>query len=85
MSLWAEEGEHHRGRIMLRGSNFLNADELAFFDDLMVAGAMESFEEGQLAGLSVDRFVTGEQVKVIGRRKMTSNSQYTTSGSAYGG
>ena len=37
VSLWVEEGEHHRGRLKLQGSSFLNADELTFFDDSMVA------------------------------------------------
>ncbi|KAK9291508.1 hypothetical protein L1049_019456 [Liquidambar formosana] len=69
VSLWAEEGEHHRGRVKLQGSGFLNADELTFFDDTMVACTMEAFEDGHLKGFSVDRFVSGQQVKVFGRRK----------------
>ena len=74
VSLWAEEGEHHRGRVRLQGSSFLNADELAFFDDAVVACTMESFEDGPLKGFSVDRFVNGQQVKVFGRRKSSSAS-----------
>ncbi|XP_039011023.1 uncharacterized protein LOC120140027 [Hibiscus syriacus] len=69
VSLWAEEGEHHRGRVRLQGSSFLNADELTFFDDSMVACTVEAFEDGPLKGFSVDRFVNGQQVKVFGRRK----------------
>ncbi|KAG6716779.1 hypothetical protein I3842_04G065200 [Carya illinoinensis] len=67
--LWAEEGEHHRGRVRLPGSSFLKADELTFFDEDMVPSTMETFEDGPLRGFSVDRFVTGQQVKVFGRRK----------------
>ena len=71
VSLWAEECEHHRGRVKLQGGSlsFLNADELTYFDDAMVACTMESFEEGPLRGFSVDRFVSGQQVKVFGRKK----------------
>ncbi|CAN6569334.1 unnamed protein product [Malus baccata var. baccata] len=76
VSLWAEEGEHHRGRVRLQGLSFLNADELTFFDDSMVACTMEAFEDGPFGGFSVDRFVSGQQVKVLGRRKPFS----TTSG-----
>ncbi|KAJ9128659.1 hypothetical protein P3X46_034643 [Hevea brasiliensis] len=68
VSLWAEEGEN-RGRVRVQGSSFLNADELTFFDDSMVACTMEAFEDGPLKGFSVDRFVSGQQVKVFGRRK----------------
>lgn len=74
VSLWAEEGEHHRGRVRLQGSSFLNADELTFFDDAMVACNMEAFEDGFLRGFSVDRFLPGQQVKVFGRRKSSSAS-----------
>lgn len=75
VSLWAEEGEHHRGRVRLQaGSSFLNADELTFFDDTMVACTMEAFEDGPLKGFSVDRFVNGQQVKVFGRRKSPASS-----------
>ncbi|XP_031256857.1 uncharacterized protein LOC116114857 [Pistacia vera] len=74
VSLWAEEGEHHRGRIRIQGSSFLNADELTFFDDTMVACNMEAFEDGSLRGFSVDRFLPGQQVKVFGRRKFSSTS-----------
>lgn len=77
VSLWAEEGEHHRGRVRLQGSSFLNADDLTFFDDSMVACTMEAFEDGPLRGFSVDRFVSGQQVKVFGRRK---SSSVTSSG-----
>ncbi|XP_068316342.1 uncharacterized protein [Pyrus communis] len=74
VSLWAEEGEHHRGRVRLQGLSFLNADELTFFDDSMVACSMEAFEDGHLGGFSVDRFVSGQQVKVFGRRKPSSTT-----------
>lgn len=74
VSLWAEEGEHHRGRVRLQGSSFLNADELTFFDDTMVACTIEAFEDGPLKGFSVDRFVNGQQVKVFGRRKSSTAS-----------
>ncbi|KAJ9164115.1 hypothetical protein P3X46_023729 [Hevea brasiliensis] len=73
VSLWAEEGAH-RGRVRVQGSSFLNADELTFFDDSMVACTMEAFERGPLKGFSVDRFVSGQQVKVFGRRKSSSAS-----------
>ncbi|XP_041002579.1 uncharacterized protein LOC121248243 [Juglans microcarpa x Juglans regia] len=69
VSLWAEEGEHLRGRVRLQGSSFLKADELSFFDDVMVPSTMEAFEDGLLRGFSVDRFVSGQQIKVFGRRK----------------
>ncbi|ESW24360.1 hypothetical protein PHAVU_004G124000 [Phaseolus vulgaris] len=69
VSLWAEEGEIHRGRVRLQSSSFLNADELTCFDDAMVPCPMEYFEDGPLKGFSVDRFVSGQQVKVFGRRK----------------
>ncbi|KAF4400734.1 uncharacterized protein LOC133037832 [Cannabis sativa] len=69
VSLWAEEGELHRGRVKLQTSSFLNADELTYLDDAMVATTMEAFEEGPLRGFSVDRFVSGQQVKVFGRKK----------------
>ncbi|XP_027162593.1 uncharacterized protein LOC113763089 [Coffea eugenioides] len=69
VSLWAEEGEHHRGRVKIQGSSFLNADEIAFLDDSMVACTMEAFEDGPLKGFSVDRFLPGQHVKVFGRRK----------------
>ncbi|KAM1183592.1 hypothetical protein COP2_001911 [Malus domestica] len=74
VSLWAEEGEHHRGRVRLQGLSFLNADELTFFDDSMVACTMEAFEDGPFGGFSVDRFVSGQQVKVLGRRKPSSTN-----------
>ncbi|XP_047324111.1 uncharacterized protein LOC124927699 [Impatiens glandulifera] len=80
VSLWAEDGETHRGRVKLQGSGFLNADELTFLDDSMVASPMEAFEEGSLKGFSVDRFVSGQQLKVFGRRK--SSSSPTPSGSS---
>ncbi|KAK8981516.1 hypothetical protein V6N11_027929 [Hibiscus sabdariffa] len=80
VSLWAEEGEHHRGRVRIQGSSFLNADELTFFDDAMVACTMEALEDGSLKGFSVDRFLNGQQVKVFGRRKASSASACTSSG-----
>ncbi|XP_065860101.1 uncharacterized protein [Euphorbia lathyris] len=74
VSLWGEEGEsNNRGRIKIQGSSFLNADELTFFDESMVACTMESFEDGPLKGFSVDRFVSGQQVKVVGRRKSSTS------------
>ncbi|GMH09062.1 hypothetical protein Nepgr_010902 [Nepenthes gracilis] len=72
VSLWAEEGEHRRGRVKLQGSSFLNADEITYFDDSMIACTMETFEDGPLKGFSVDRFVSGQQIKVFGRRKSSS-------------
>ncbi|XP_057475942.1 uncharacterized protein LOC130763940 [Actinidia eriantha] len=72
VSLWAEEGEQHRGRVKLEGLSFLKADELTFLDDSMVACTMEAFEDGPLKGFSVDRFVSGQQIKVFGRRKSSS-------------
>ncbi|XP_022888334.1 uncharacterized protein LOC111403909 [Olea europaea var. sylvestris] len=70
VNLWGEEGEHsNMGRVKLQGSSFLNADELTFLDDSMVVCSMEAFEDGPLKGFSVDRFVSGQQVKVFGRRK----------------
>lgn len=83
VSLWAEEGEHHRGRVKLQGSSFLNADEVAFLDDSMVACTMEAFEDGPLKGFSVDRFLPGQQVKVFGRRKSFSASVPAPSGILY--
>ncbi|OMO85952.1 hypothetical protein CCACVL1_09911 [Corchorus capsularis] len=81
VNLWAEEGEHHRGRVRLfQGSSFLNADELTFFDDAMVACTMEAFEDGPLKGFSVDRFVNGQQVKVFGRRKSSTTASASSSG-----
>ncbi|KAL8199679.1 hypothetical protein R6Q57_013247 [Mikania cordata] len=73
VSLWAEDGEHHRGRVKVQGTSFLNADELTFLDDAMVACTLEVFEDANspLRGLSVDRFVPGQQIKVFGRRKST--------------
>ncbi|XP_054781739.1 uncharacterized protein LOC129288919 [Prosopis cineraria] len=80
VNLWAEEGELHRGRVRLQGSSFLKADELSFFDDSMVLCTMENFEDGPLKGFSVDRFVSGQQVKVFGRRKYSSSASASTSG-----
>ncbi|MED6197882.1 hypothetical protein PIB30_061029 [Stylosanthes scabra] len=74
VSLWAEEGEVHRGRVRVQASSFLNADELTYFDESMVPCPMESFEDGPLRGFSVDRFVSGQQVKVFGRRKPSSSA-----------
>lgn len=76
VNLWAEEGEH-RGRVRIQGSSFLNADELTFFDDSMVACTMEVFEDGPLKGFSVDGFVPGQQVKVFGRRKSSASASGT--------
>ncbi|XP_021730187.1 uncharacterized protein LOC110697151 [Chenopodium quinoa] len=74
VSLWAEEGEYHRGRVKVQGSNnLLNADELIYFDDSMVASSLEAFEDGPLKGFSVDRFAPGQQLKVLGRRKHSSS------------
>ncbi|PPR99230.1 hypothetical protein GOBAR_AA21421 [Gossypium barbadense] len=80
VSLWAEESKHHRGRVRLQGSSFLNADELTFFDDSVVACTMEAFEDGPLKGFSVDRFVNGQQVKVFGRRKSSAASASSVTG-----
>lgn len=82
VSLWAEEGEHCRGRLKLQGSNFLNADEITFLDDSMVASTMEAFEEGPLKGFSVDRFLPGQQLKVFGRRKSFSSAPVLPSAAA---
>jgi hypothetical protein len=83
VSLWGEEGEHHRGRVRLQGSSFLNADELTFFDDSMVACTMEAFEDGALKGFSVDKFVSGQQIKVFGRRKPSPSASVTPSGTFF--
>ncbi|GAB2261634.1 hypothetical protein Droror1_Dr00002631 [Drosera rotundifolia] len=72
VSLWAEESEHHRGRVRVQGSSFLNADEIMFLNDSMVACSLEAFEDGVLKGFSVDRFVSGQQIKVFGRRSSSS-------------
>ncbi|KAJ4829749.1 hypothetical protein Tsubulata_043744 [Turnera subulata] len=82
VSLWGEEGEHHRGRVRLQGSSFLNADELTFLDDYMVACTMEAFEDGALKGFSVDKFVSGQQVKVFGRRKSSPSVAASSAGIA---
>ncbi|KAH1207039.1 hypothetical protein AAZV13_16G170500 [Glycine max] len=82
VSLWAEEGEVHRGRVKLQSSSFLNADELTCFDDAMVPCPMEYFEDGPLKGFSVDRFVSGQQVKVFGRRKSSPASDSSSAGFA---
>ncbi|KMT04842.1 hypothetical protein BVRB_7g170120 [Beta vulgaris subsp. vulgaris] len=74
VSLWAEEGEYHKGRVKVQGSSFLNVDELLYLDDSMVASSLEAFGEGQLKGFSVDRFAPEQQLKVFGRRKLTSFS-----------
>ncbi|RAL52209.1 hypothetical protein DM860_016058 [Cuscuta australis] len=73
VSIWAdEEGEHHRGRVKLvPASTFLAADELAFMDDSMVASTVEFFEDGPLKGFSVDRFMSGQHLRVFGRRRPT--------------
>lgn len=73
VSLWAEDGEHHRGRVKVQGTSFLNADELTYLDDAMVACTLEVFEDANspLKGFSVDRFLPGQQIKVFGRRKST--------------
>ncbi|ESQ43361.1 hypothetical protein EUTSA_v10015853mg [Eutrema salsugineum] len=74
VNLWAEEGEVDYGRIRVSGSSFLNADELTYLDDSMVACTMESFEEGPLKGFSLDKFISGQHLKVFGRQKSTSSS-----------
>ncbi|RZB92130.1 uncharacterized protein LOC114368413 [Glycine soja] len=79
VTLWAEEGEVHRGRVKLQSSSLLNADELTCFDDAMVPCPMEYFEDGPLKGFSVDRFVSGQQVKVFGRRKSSPASDSSSS------
>lgn len=77
VSLWGEEGEIHRGRVRLQNSSFLHADELTCFDDSMIPCPLESFDDGPLKGFSVDRFVSGQQVKVFGRRKPSSPTTST--------
>ncbi|KAL4025245.1 hypothetical protein IC575_013625 [Cucumis melo] len=76
VSLWGEDqgvggDQEHRlgGRIRVEGCGFLNAEELTFFDESMVACTLESYDHGPLKGFSVDRFVSGQQIKVFGRRK----------------
>lgn len=86
VSLWGEEGSDQQrgGRIRVDGCSFLNAEELTFFDESMVACTMESYDDGPLKGFSVDRFVPGQQIKVFGRRKSpsaTATSFYTSTGS----
>ncbi|KAJ0588734.1 putative protein kinase [Helianthus annuus] len=80
VSLWAEDGEHHRGRIKVQGTSFLNADELTYMDDAMVACTLEAFEDANspLRGFSVDRFLPGQQIKVFGRRMATHLSAITS-------
>ncbi|XP_010555638.1 PREDICTED: uncharacterized protein LOC104825083 [Tarenaya hassleriana] len=80
MSLWAEEGETHHGRIRVNGSSFLSVDELMFFDDSMVVCSMESFDDGPLKGLSLDKFMPGQHLKVFGRRKSTPSASSSSSG-----
>ncbi|EOA14436.1 hypothetical protein CARUB_v10027639mg [Capsella rubella] len=74
VNLWGEEGEIDYGRIRVSGSSFLNADELTYLDDSMVACTMESFEDGPLKGFSLDRFISGQHLKVFGRQRSTSSS-----------
>ena len=80
VSLWAEEGEYHKGRVKVQGSNLLNADELIYFDESMVASSLEAYEDGPLKGFSVERFVPGQQLKVFGRRKLSSSTHISPSG-----
>ena len=80
VNLWAEEGEVDYGRIRVSGSSFLNADELTYLDDSMVASTMESFEDGPLKGFSLDKFISGQHLKVFGRQKSTSSSAPPLSG-----
>ncbi|MCL7045770.1 hypothetical protein MKW94_011607 [Papaver nudicaule] len=81
VNLWAEEqeGDHHQqrggvtaGRVKLQGLGFLNANELTFFDETMASCTMEAYQDGPLKGLSIDRFICGQQVKVFGRRNNSS-------------
>ncbi|CAE6235119.1 unnamed protein product [Arabidopsis arenosa] len=74
VNLWAEEGDVDYGRIRVSGSSFLNADELTYLDDSMVACKMESFEDGPLKGFSLDKFISGQHLKVFGRQRSTSSS-----------
>lgn len=75
VNLWGEEGEHHRGRVKLQGLSFLNADELTYLDESMVACTLETFEDSTpLKGFSVDRFLSGQQIKVFGRRNSSSSA-----------
>lgn len=74
VNLWGE-GEHHRGRVKLQGLSFLNADELTYLDESMVACTLETFEDSTpLKGFSVDRFLSGQQIKVFGRRNSSSSA-----------
>lgn len=75
VNLWGEEGEHHRGRVKVQGLSFLNADELTYLDDSMVACTLETFEDATpLKGFSVDRFLSGQQIKVFGRRNSSTSA-----------
>ncbi|XP_074284589.1 uncharacterized protein LOC141609440 [Silene latifolia] len=74
VSLWAEEGEYHRGRIKVHGTSLFNADEIVYFDDSMVASTLEAFEDGPFKGFSVDSFVPGSQLKVFGRRSRSNQT-----------
>ncbi|CAN8302237.1 unnamed protein product [Cochlearia groenlandica] len=73
VNLWGEEGEVDYGRIRVSGSSFLNADELTYLDETMVACTIESFDDGPLNGFSLDKFVSGQHLKVFGRQKSTSS------------
>ncbi|KAL1219828.1 Crinkler effector protein 8 [Cardamine amara subsp. amara] len=84
VNLWAEEGEVDYGRIRVSGSSFLNADELTYLDESMVACTMESFEDGPLKGFSLDKFISGQHIKVFGRQKSTSSSAPSPSVSVAG-
>jgi len=82
VNLWAE-GEVDYGRIRVSGSSFLNADELTYLDDSMVACTMESFQDGPLKGFSLDKFISGQHLKVFGRQRSTSSSAPSPSGNTH--
>ncbi|MCO5551173.1 hypothetical protein L7F22_004670 [Adiantum nelumboides] len=64
-----------QGRLKLDNLNFLQADQLAFLDHNISANAIEAFEMGQLQGFSTDTFISGQHLKVLGRRSAASSSR----------
>ncbi|GLJ23976.1 hypothetical protein SUGI_0455860 [Cryptomeria japonica] len=71
--IWAEEGEYQQGRLKVDQLNFLNANELTFFDETWTGSTVEAFEGGPLKGYSTDLFIPGQQIKVFGRRRAGSS------------
>ncbi|KAH9307517.1 hypothetical protein KI387_035428, partial [Taxus chinensis] len=67
--IWAEEGEYQQGRLKVDQLNFLNANELSFFDETWTGSTIEAFEGGPLKGFSTDVFIPGQQIRVFGRHK----------------